>query len=205
MMARRDTQFVHYEGHVRLWHGTDVVEAPSLDVYKKERRMSSESRVMTSFIQSPPAGGPGGAPSSSSKKEPSPVTIGADRLDYSDAGRKASYHGHVVLTTENTTLRSDSLDVYLNAAATTEASEVDHAVADGTVTVVQPTRRSTGEHAEYTSSTGKIQLTGGPPTVLDQQNGFTTGRSLTLFLRDDTILVNGGVKSPTLSKHNISQ
>jgi lipopolysaccharide export system protein LptA len=205
MLARRDSQFVHYEGHVRLWHGTDVVEAPTLDVYKKERRVTSVSRVMTSFIQSPPAPGQSGAPPADLKKQGSPITIGADRLDYSDDKREASYSGRVVMTSENTTMRADHLDVYLTTAATPDSSEVDHAVADGHVTVVQPTRRSTGEHAEYLAATGKIVLTGGPPTVLDQENGFTTGRSLTLFLRDDTILVNGGVKSPTLSKHSISQ
>ncbi|HEV2351140.1 MAG TPA: LPS export ABC transporter periplasmic protein LptC [Terriglobia bacterium] len=205
MFARRDTQFVHYEGHVRLWHGTDVVESPSLDVYKKERRVTSVSRVMTSFIQSPTVDAQNGAPLPAPKKGPTPVTIGADRLDYSDDGRKASYRGHVILTTENTTMRSDRLDVFLTTAATAESSEVDRALADGHVTVVQPTRRSTGQHAEYLADMGKILLTGGPPTVLDQANGFTTGRSLTLFLRDDTILVNGGVKSPTLSKHSISQ
>lgn len=205
MSARRDTQFVHYEGHVRLWHGTDVVESPSLDVYKKERRVTSVSRVMTSFIQGPPVAAQKDPRLHPPAKEASPVTIGADRLDYSDDGRKASYLGHVVLTTENTTMRSDGLDVYLTTAATADSSEVDHAFANGHVTVVQPTRRSTGEHAEYLAAMGKILLTGGPPTVLDEENGFTTGRSLTLFLRDDTILVNGGVKSPTLSKHSISQ
>ncbi|HLY59476.1 MAG TPA: LPS export ABC transporter periplasmic protein LptC [Terriglobia bacterium] len=205
MMARRDTQFVHYEGHVRSWHGTDVVESPSLDVYKKERRVASVSRVMTSFIQVPPVDAQSGSPVPASSRQASPVTVAGDRLDYSDDGRKASYRGHVVLITENTTMRADRLDVYLTTAATAESSQVDHAVADGSVTVVQPTRRSTGEHAEYLAATGKILLTGGPPAVLDQENGYTTGRSLTLFLRDDTILVNGGVKSPTLSKHSISQ
>lgn len=205
MMARRDTQFVHYEGHVRSWHGTDVVESPSLDVYKKERRVASDSRVMTSFIQVPRVEAQNGQPAPASAKQASPVTVAADRFDYYDEGRKASYRGHVILTTENTTMHADLLDVYLTMAATAESSEVDHAVADGNITVVQPTRRSTGEHAEYFAATGKILLTGGPPTVIDQENGYTTGRSLTLFLHDDTILVNGGVKSPTLSKHSISQ
>lgn len=205
MMARRDTQFVHYEGHVRSWHGTDVVESPSLDVYKKERRVASASRVMTSFIQVPRVEAQNGQPVPASAKQASPVTVAADRFDYSDDGRKASYRGHVILTTENTTMHADLLDVYLTMAATAESSEVDHAVAEGNITVVQPTRRSTGEHAEYFAATGKILLTGGPPTVFDQENGYTTGRSLTLFLHDDTILVNGGVKSPTLSKHSISQ
>ena len=33
MFARRRDQFVRYEGHVRAWHGPDVVESSSLDYY----------------------------------------------------------------------------------------------------------------------------------------------------------------------------
>ncbi len=204
MLARRASQFVHYEGHVRSWHGQDVVESPSLDVYKKERRVSSVSRVLTSYIQPPVANSQSGAAPGTSKQEPSPVTIGADRLDYSDNGRKGSYRGNVVLQTEKTTLRADRLDVYFTNAASAESSEIDRAVADGNVSVVQPTRRATGEHSEYFAGPGKILMTGGPPAVYDAVNGFTTGRSLTLFLHDDTIFVDGGDKSPTLSKHRIS-
>jgi lipopolysaccharide export system protein LptA len=176
-----------------------------LDIYKKERRVTSVSRVMTSFIQVPSADAQNGAPAPASSKQANPVTVAADRLDYSDDGRMASYRGHVILTTENTTMRADRLDVYLTKSNTAESSQVDHAVADGSVSVVQPTRRSTGEHAEYLAAPGKILLTGGPPAVLDQENGYTTGRSLTLFLHDDTIAVNGDVKSPTLSKHSLAQ
>ena len=32
MVARRQSQTVHYEGHVRAWQGTDVLESSALDV-----------------------------------------------------------------------------------------------------------------------------------------------------------------------------
>jgi lipopolysaccharide export system protein LptA len=195
MLARRESQFVHYEGHVHAWHGPNVMESPALDIYKTERKISSTSGVLTSFLQSAPA----------DPKSARPVTIRADRLEYADEGRRGSYRGNVELRTETSTLRADRLDVYFISKTTGAPSELDRAVADGHVKVMQTARTVTAEHAEYFAGAGKILMTGGPPAIYDASEGFTTGRSLTLFLHDDTIFVDGGAKSPTLSKHRLSR
>lgn len=203
MTAQRASQFVHYEGHVRVWHGQDVVESSSIDVYKAERRMRSGSRVLSSFLQ-PAAQPPGAVGKSRAGGAPGvPVTIRADDLEFFEEGRKASYRGHVQLETENTTLRADRLDVYFSPSSAAGASEVERAVAEGHVTVVQPARRATGEHAEYFAEPGKIRVTGGPPTLYDAEKGFTTGQQLTFFLRDDRIFLDGGQQTPTFFQHRI--
>ena len=51
MVARRQSQTVHYEGHVRAWQGTDVVESSALDVFRTQKRVSSGSQVVTSYLQ----------------------------------------------------------------------------------------------------------------------------------------------------------
>ncbi len=203
-LADRRSQFVRYRGHVRAWHGTDVVESPSLDVYRAERRISSGSRVVTSHFQSvhlDKAAGTNSPPA----RETRPVTIRADRLEYFDQGRKAAYRGNVQFQMENTVLKADRLDVYFSLARATEASEIQRAVADGHVLVVEPGRRATGEHAEYDAGPGRIQVTGGPPALYDEQKGFVTGERLTFFVHDDRLLVDGGDKSPTLSQHRVAQ
>jgi lipopolysaccharide export system protein LptA len=205
MVAERQSQFVHYQGHVRLWRGTDVIESPSLDVFKAERRVRTGSHVVTTFLQSS-AGTPGAtAASHSAKDREAPVTIRADGLEYSEEGRKASYRGNVELETQNATLHSDRLDVFFSPSDAAGQSGVERAVAEGHVVVVQPGRRATGERAEYFAGPGKILVTGGPPALYDAEKGFTTGRRLTFFLRDDTIFLDGGKESPTLSKHQIPQ
>jgi len=205
MVAHRRSQFVHYEGHVRAWHGTDVVESSALDVYRTERRVSSGSEVLTSHLQ--PASLVTGATLSpkSSPRETRPVTIRADRLEYFDQGRKASYRGNVRLQAENTTLEADRADVYFSNAGTTDDPEVDRAVAEGRVRVVQPGRHAKGEHAEYFARAGKIVLMGGPPMLYDAEKGLTTGERLTFFVHDDRLLVDGGDESPSLSKHRVAQ
>jgi lipopolysaccharide export system protein LptA len=180
------------------------VESSSLDVWRAQRRVSSGSQVLTSLLQ-PAPGAAAGSTASGAEREVRPVTIRADRLEYFDQGRQASYRGDVRLQTDNTTLQADRLDVYLTSAPSVESSELERAVAEGHVVVEQPTRRATGNHAEYFAAQGKILLSGGPPMLYDQDKGFTTGRRLTFFLRDDRLLVDGGDNSPTLSRHRIAQ
>jgi len=198
--ADRQNQFVHYEGHVRAWRGHDVLESSSLDIYRADRRVKSGSRVVTSHLQ-PVWMAPGVAASRSQ----GPVTITADGLEYFDAGREARYRGNVRLQTENITLAADRLAVYFSVAAAEAAPQLQRAVAEGRVNVLQSSRRATGQRAEYEAAAGKIQLTGGPPELIDADKGLTRGERLTFFIHDDRLVVDGGEKSPTLSKHRVAR
>ena len=207
VVAVRREQFVHYAGNVRAWRGQDAVASPSLDIYRLQRRLRSGSKVMTSFLESSSQPSPPLAPASNpSPHEPRPVTIHADRLEYFDVGRKASYRGNVELVSDDTTLHADHMDVYLSQSRPPGSSQVERAVADGHVTVTQPGRRALSERADYDATQGKTVLTGGPPSVYDaKRKGFTTGQRLTFWNRDDRVLVDGENKSPTLSKHRVAQ
>ena len=204
MLAKRQSQFIHYEGNVRVWHGGDVVQSESVDVYKAERRVRTNSPVLTSLLQ-PANERKGQADGKTASSQVTPVTIRADGLEYTDEGRKAIYRGNVQLDTQDAALRADRMDIFFSAAAKPGGSEIERALAEGNVTVVQPGRRATGERAEYFAASDKIILSGGSPAIYDEQKGFTTGRQLTFFLRDDTIFLDGGDQSPTLSKHRIPQ
>jgi lipopolysaccharide transport protein LptA len=210
MVSRRESQTIHYEGHVRAWQGTSVVESTALDVYRTQKRVSTGAQVITSFLQPPgTASGPTPAVHAGGQVpvaggEGRPVTVHADSLEYFDQGRRARYHGNVRLVTESTTVQSDRLDVYFSQGATVQGSEVDHAEADGHVRVTQPGRLGTGDHGEYFAGPGKIVLTGGPPMVVDEEKGSTTGQRLTFFIHDDRLFVDGGDKSPSLSKHRVA-
>jgi lipopolysaccharide export system protein LptA len=202
MIARKQSQTIHYEGHVRAWNGSDVVESTALDVFRAEKRVTSGSQVVTSFLQSASAaGGPG---STSHATAARPVTIYADSLEYFDQGRRARYHGNVRLVTEDTKIQSDRLNVYFTQGDAMAGSEVDRAEADGQVRITQPGRIGTGDHAEYFAGSGKLVLTGGPPSIVDEEKGSTTGQRLTFFIRDDRLFVDGGDQSPSLTKHRVA-
>jgi lipopolysaccharide export system protein LptA len=72
------------------------------------------------------------------------------------------------------------------------------------VKVTQPGRHGSSDHAEYFAGPGKVVLTGGPPVLFDEEKGFTTGQSLTFFIHDDRLFVDGGEKSPSLTKHRVA-
>ncbi|MBZ5544828.1 MAG: LPS export ABC transporter periplasmic protein LptC [Acidobacteriia bacterium] len=203
VVAQRRSQTVHYEGNVRAWRGSDVVQSASLDVFRNERRVSSGTRVLTSHLQ--PAALVPGESAQDAARPSGPVTIRADHLEYFDQGRKASYRGNVRLQTENTTLEANRLDAYFSNLPTAHEMELERAVADGSVKVTQPGRRATGTHAEYFAAEGKIAMSGGPPALYDAEKGTTTGQRLTFYIHDDRLLVDGGDKSPTISRHRIVQ
>ncbi len=216
MVAEQQSQTIHYEGHVRAWQGTDVVESAALDVYRAQRRVSSGEQVVTSYLQpagaagepgatsQPPGSKPGAQVGLQANGQPRPVTVHADYLEYFDEGRRARYHGNVRLVADTTTMQSDRLDVYFTPGDSVQGSQVDHAVADGHVKVTQPGRVGTAEHGEYFSVPGKIVLTGGPPVLVDDKKGSTTGQRLTFFTHDDRLFVDGGDQSPSLPKHRVA-
>ncbi len=216
MVAVKASQTIHYEGHVRAWQGTDVVESTALDVFRTQKRVSSGRDVVTTYLQpASTAGDPGAdaqdkAPRPSSQAgtqangQPHPVTVHADYLDYFDEGRRARYHGNVRLVSDTTTMQSDRLDVYFTQGDSVQGSQVDHAEADGHVKVTQPGRVGTSEHGEYFAVPGKIILTGGPPVLVDEKKGSTTGQRLTFFTHDDRLFVDGGDQSSPLPQHRVA-
>jgi len=225
VIANRANNSVHYEGHVRAWQGADVIESPSLDIYRAERRIVAGPGVVTSNLAPTPerpgrttlnaASNRAGEPprtatpeEKGSGRQPGaiePVTIHADRLEYFDARGEAIYRGHVQLDASGATLLANRLEAYFTAESPGQPSKLDHAVAEGHVTVVQPGRRAAGNRADYVAATGKIVMTGGPPTLYDAQRGFATGQTLTFFTGNDTLLVGGGKGSRALSKYHQSQ
>jgi lipopolysaccharide export system protein LptA len=211
--ADRDRGLLHYEGHVRAWHGSDVVESPVIDIYRGERRIVAGTPVLTSDLAPATTTGAEKASGTSRKgdvhavsaaRQPGsavePIVIRADHLEYLDAESRAAYRGHVRMDASGATLTSDRLDAYFVRQAS-GTSTLDHAVAEGSVIVVEPGRRAAGDRADYDATAGKVVLTGNPPTLYDSEKGFVTGRVLTFFTEGDSLLVDGGDGYRTLSQH----
>jgi lipopolysaccharide export system protein LptA len=85
------------------------------------------------------------------------------------------------------------------------AQQISRAVGTGGVVVEQGTRKATAERGEYTAAEGKFTMSGGNPTIYDAPEGTTTGRQLTFFLADDTIIIDSENGSRTLTKHRVDK
>jgi len=104
-------------------------------------------------------------------------------------------------------MSGQDLDLYFSRAngAGQGAQQINRAVGSGGITVVQGDRRATAERGEYTAADGKFVMTGGTPTIFDASEGSTTGRQLTFFLANATIIVDSENGSRTLTKHRVEK
>jgi lipopolysaccharide export system protein LptA len=184
-----------YAGNARMWQGDDVVKANEIFLDQNTKTLRATHHVISTFLSD--GAGKGG------KKDF--VSVTADILRYDDTRRWAQYERDVVMKGEMGTLRAPFLDIYLVDKPEAGQSRIDHAVAHGGVTIVQPQRRASSDRAEYFSREDKVILTGNHPTIVDEEKGTSTGRELTFFVRDDRILVDGDPQSRATSQHRVAR
>ena len=218
-----DHAVVTYAGHARLWQGDSVLDGDQIQLWQEDKKLQASGHVVAVFSQigGPTVPLPGKRPAAPNK--PALWKITAPTLTYwSDQG-KAHLEGGVYADSDQGSLVSRTLDVFLTAPAPDRASttpssgtavavqaglggrQLDRALAQGAVVVRQGDRRAMAEQAEYTAADGKFVMSGGQPTIADAGSDTTTGRSLTFFVANDTILIDSQEGSRTLTKHRVEK
>ncbi len=212
-----------YIGHARLWQGESVLEADRIDLWRDGQKMRAAGNVVALFPQergtfpglpSKPSGG------SHPSAGPTLWSVRAPLLTFYNAEGRARLEGGVVASSDQGSLESRTLDVYLSPPAAppkepapapsaqpeiAAGRQLDRVVAAGRVVVRQGGRRAVAERAEYTAADGKFVLSGGQPTIVDASNDTATGHSLTFFVASDTILIDSQEGSRTLTKHRVEK
>jgi hypothetical protein len=116
-------------------------------------------------------------------------------------------------------MRAPVVDLYFTRAATASATsgsvapapkaspagpqQISKVVGTGGVIVEEAARKAVADRGVYTASDGKFVMSGGNPTLYDGAAGNTSGRQLTFFLADDTIIVDSETGSRILTKHRV--
>jgi len=204
MTAHRSPAIARYSGDARLWQDDNLVEAPSLEFDRDRRSLAAHStasqKVSTVLVQAEKSG------------KATPVLVTSDELNYADSDRQAHLEGNVVAKGQDATITAGRMDVFLQARGqtignqpVTSAGKIERITAQDNVVITQPERRATGNQLVYTSADDKFVLTGGPPSIFDAERGKVTGVSLTLFRRDDRVLVEGSKQSPTLTQTRVAR
>jgi hypothetical protein len=151
-------------------------------------------------------------------------------MTYSSDEGRAHLEKSVFAHSEEGSIRSDAMDLFFSlpesaqrgavpvSIAATAANrsagpgsrvaagrQLIRAVGLGNVEVSQQDRQGVSSRADYTAADGKFLLSGGSPMVRDNSGNSVTGRQLTLFYADDTIVVDSAEGLRTLTLHRVGK
>jgi lipopolysaccharide export system protein LptA len=224
MQGNSKTGRAVYTGHARLWQGDSVLEADSIELLRETKVLNASGKVRAVFPQTPPPAHPGTLQSGtqqSSARKTILWHVSSGTLTYNDSTNLAHLEKNVVVQSPDQKIRAPIMDLYFTRGAnnsantstsstkgiptTPGAQQISRAVGTGGVIVDQAGRHATAERGEYTASDGKFVMSGGNPTLYDGSAGTTTGRQLTFYLADDTIIVDSENGSRTLTKHRVEK
>jgi lipopolysaccharide export system protein LptA len=202
MRANSKTGRAVYTGHARLWQGASVLEADTIELLRPTRILNATGNVRAVFPQAPqPGASPGSAPV---------WHISSGLLTYWDTEGRAHLEKDVFVQSADQKMRAPQLELFFTRTEADKqgnrgTSQISRAVGTGGVVVEQADRRGTAERGLYTAAEEKFVLTGGTPTLFDPIEGTTTGRELTFYRADDTIVVDSGNGLRTLTKHRVQR
>jgi lipopolysaccharide export system protein LptA len=214
MQGNAKTGRAVYSGNARLWQGDSVLEADSIELLRETKVLNAAGNVRAVFAQAASPSFEQNPPPQATPKRPKLWHITAGTLTYRDAESRAHLEKSVVAQSTEQTMRGSAVDLYFTrsgtAGATTAnvpsgAQQISRAVGTGGVIVEQGTRKATADRGEYSAADGKFVMSGGNPAIYDASQGTTTGRQLTFFLADDTIIVDSENGSRTLTKHRVEK
>jgi len=220
MQGNSKTGRALYMGHARLWQGESVMEADSIELLREAKVLNAIGSVRAVF---PQAVGPLRAQTAAVQagpKKPRLWHVTAGTLTYRDADNRAHLEKNVVAQSAEQIMHATVVDLYFTRAGKPNsnaangsaaanpaagAQQISRAVGTGGVIVEQGTRKATAERGEYNATDGKFIMSGGNPAIYDAVEGTTTGRQLTFFLADDTIIVDSENGSRTLTRHRVEK
>ena len=213
MQGNSKTGRAVYTGNARFWQGDSVLQADSIELLRETRGVNAAGNVRAVFPQTVSSTS---LPSFSAASAPPKAKlwhVTAGTLTYRDAEGRAHLEKNVVAQSTDQTMRAPVVDLFFSrpapgASAGTSSSgpqQISRALGTNGVIVEQGTRRATAERGEYSAADGKFIMSGGNPVIYDAAEGTTTGRQLTFFLADDTIIVDSESGSRTLTKHRVDK
>jgi lipopolysaccharide transport protein LptA len=165
-----------YTQGVQLWRGTAYVRAERLEVSSRDNSLHAQG-----FVRSTVEG----------------IRATSEKLDYDDAAGVAHYTGSVRAEKQGVVLETQDMTARLRD------KDVDQIVATGEVTVTQGDRRGRGEQAVYELKTESVVLTGENAEVYDKEQGIVRGTRLLMSTKGDTMTVEGGKQSRSVTRHTV--
>jgi lipopolysaccharide export system protein LptA len=170
-----------YTGSARAWQDDNFVKADRLVLRREQKRMEGDGNVQSALYQARRREANG-------ERVVVPVFATSRSMTYNDSERLLHYEGDVDIRQGTERITSEVADVYLLK----DSYEVERSVSQRSVVVTQPGRRGTGDRGEYTAADETVALTGNPARVEDAEKGNSESRRMTVYLRDNRVISDGG-------------
>lgn len=192
-----DTGVATYFGSARMWQDDNFVRADTITLFREEKRMDGRGHVQSVLYQAKQKTG--------SNTAVVPVFATAEFMRYSDPDRLLHYETNVDIKQGTDRMTSGVADVYLQK----DTNEVERTIAQKNVVIIQPGKRGTGDWCQYTNVDEVAVLKGNPAHVEDAEQGTTEGNRLTMYRRENRVVVDDprGSQSPgrVRSTHKVNK
>lgn len=180
-----------------MWQDDNFVRGDVITLYREDKRMDARGRVQSALYQAKQKTG--------NTINVVPVFASAESLRYSDPDRLLHYETNVDIKQGTDRMTAGIADVYLQK----DVNELHKMVAQRDVVLMQPGKRGTGDWCEYTAADEVAVLKGNPAHVEDTEQGTTDGNRLTMYRRENRVVVDDsrGSQSPgrVRSTHKINK
>jgi LPS export ABC transporter protein LptC/lipopolysaccharide transport protein LptA len=186
-VASANAEFQHeagigiYTGNARAWQDENFVKADRIVLHRDQKRMDGEGNVQSALYQAR-------RKEANGARTVVPVFASSRSMTYTDETRLLHYEGEVDIKQGTERITGGVADVYLLK----ESYEVERTIAQRDVVVTQPGRKGTGDWAQYTAADETVVLTGNPAHVEDAEKGTSESRRMTVYLREDRVVSDGG-------------
>ncbi len=186
-VAANSVEFQHesgvgiYTGAARMWQDDNFIKADRLVMRRELKRLEGEGNVQSALYQAR-------RKEANGNRVVVPVFATSNSMSYTDADRLLQYAGNVDIRQGTERIESAKADVFLLK----DTYEVERTIAQQNVVVTQPGKRGTGDWAQYTAADETVMLTGKPARVEDAEQGNSESPRLTVYLRENRVVSDGG-------------
>ncbi len=181
MVFEKNKGIITFSEGVKAFQGINILWADKIIIHQEEGLLKAEGGVKSVLPQKAASAAEGEQASSGELLE---ITSAA--MVYRKPSGPIRYFNEVTALKDGLSIKADKLDLMLDP----KGEELIEAVAQGGVKVYQGTKGAEGDKGVYDFKEDKLTLTGNEVRFIEEGVVSYTGSILTIFLKDDRMILN---------------